>query len=246
VREAVVNAIAHKNYASGAPIQIRVYDDKISIADTCVLPEGWSVDDLLGPHASEPHNPKIANAFFLAGFVESWGRGVQKIFTECKLDGIYPPAYTMAGGSLVVELTAPEDRVIRTSGRIIGTNDSNTSSNKAGESEQTRTTSAIPGQLPPNLAELGGTWQRFSEFVRVCPSLSEFWDELTETERITIQYLAEHGPTQPRDLADAVGITPRSQQRLNGHLEKLGLITSSGQGRAKRYFINVTNPEGGQ
>ena len=82
VREAVVNAIAHKNYASGAPIQIRVYDDKISIADTCVLPQGWGVEDLLGPHASEPHNPKVASAFFLAGLVESWGRGVQKIFTE--------------------------------------------------------------------------------------------------------------------------------------------------------------------
>ena len=67
VREAVVNAIVHKNYPSGAPIQIRVYDNRLVVGNSCILPEGWNVDDLLAPHPSEPHNPKIASVFFLAG-----------------------------------------------------------------------------------------------------------------------------------------------------------------------------------
>lgn len=56
--------------------------------------------------------------FFLAGLVESWGRGVQKILTECKLDGIDEPTYRVSGSSLLVEFTAPEDRMVRTGGRL--------------------------------------------------------------------------------------------------------------------------------
>jgi ATP-dependent DNA helicase RecG len=118
VREVLVNAVAHKNYASGAPVQVRVYDDQLIVCNACVLPDGWGIEDLLGFHASEPHNPKIANAFFLAGLVESWGRGVQKVFTECKLDGILPPEYSLAGGSLLVRLTAPAERIVQTGSRM--------------------------------------------------------------------------------------------------------------------------------
>lgn len=46
--------------------------------------------------------------------MESWGRGIQKIFTECKLDGIEPPEYGLAGGSLLVTFSAPASRVVRT------------------------------------------------------------------------------------------------------------------------------------
>ena len=46
--------------------------------------------------------------------MEGWGRGIQKIFTECKLDGIEPPEYSLAGGSLLVTFSAPASRVVRT------------------------------------------------------------------------------------------------------------------------------------
>lgn len=51
IREAVFNAIAHK-----IPIQIRVYADKIMIANDCVFPDDWTVDDLMGSHRSRPYN----------------------------------------------------------------------------------------------------------------------------------------------------------------------------------------------
>lgn len=118
VREAVVNAVAHKDYASGSPVQIRVYDDRLLIGNTCILPQGWTVDDLLGFHTSEPHNPKVANVFFLTGLVESWGSGVEKILTERKFDGIDEPTYRVSDGSLLIEFTTPEDCVARTGGRL--------------------------------------------------------------------------------------------------------------------------------
>jgi ATP-dependent DNA helicase RecG len=231
VREAVVNAIAHKNYASGAPIQIRVYDDKVSIADTCVLPQGWGVEDLLGPHVSEPHNPKVANAFFLAGFVESWGRGVQKIFTECKLDGIYPPTYTMAGSSLIVELTAPEERVVRTGGRVVGTSAAKEGSDSIGSNGETQSNAAKPGQLPPVLAELGGTWR----------NLAELWDDLSKPEKLVLEYIAENGVVQPKELDAAIDFPVRTLQRASAHLIELGLIEASGKSNARRYSIKKTD-----
>lgn len=114
VREAVVNAICHKRYASGAPIQIRVWDDRLRVGNTAVLPDGWDMGVLLGPHESEPYNPKVANAFFIAGLVETWGRGVQRVIDGCRADGIPDPEYRLAGGSILVDFTAPEDRVVRT------------------------------------------------------------------------------------------------------------------------------------
>jgi ATP-dependent DNA helicase RecG len=63
-----------------APVQIRVYEDRLSIWNPAVLPEGWRLKDLLGEHASLPYNPHVANAFFRAGEIEAWGRGLQRIF----------------------------------------------------------------------------------------------------------------------------------------------------------------------
>ena len=84
LREAVVNAIVHRDYAVAAPIQIRVYDDRLSIWNPGQLPEGWSFETLLGLHPSQPYNPDVANAFFRAGEIEAWGRGIRRVMEACR------------------------------------------------------------------------------------------------------------------------------------------------------------------
>lgn len=69
----------HKNYASGIPIQISVYDHQLVIWNPGRLSEDWSVESLLGKYPSVPFNPLVANAFFRAGYIESWGRGIERI-----------------------------------------------------------------------------------------------------------------------------------------------------------------------
>jgi ATP-dependent DNA helicase RecG len=55
------------------------------------LPQDWTIDTLMQKHNSEPHNPSIAAPFFLAGYIESWGRGIEKIIEESqKFNGITP------------------------------------------------------------------------------------------------------------------------------------------------------------
>lgn len=72
-------------------------------------------------HASSPYNPNIAHVFYLAGFIESWGRGIEKICSACQKDGVPQPVYTINPGDIMIEFTAPEDRVIRSvTGRVTG------------------------------------------------------------------------------------------------------------------------------
>ena len=106
VREAVYNAIVHKNYATQIPIQISIYKNKLYISNDCILPSGWTVETLMGKHRSKPFNPNIANGFFRAGFIETWGRGVEKICEACKNYGTKLPEYTVYPEDIMIKFEA--------------------------------------------------------------------------------------------------------------------------------------------
>jgi len=94
VREALHNAVAHKDYASAPPIQISVYKDKIMIWNFGQLPEDWTMEKLTtSKHPSMPYNPDIANAFFRIGYIEAWGRGFSKMTNQCLEAGLPKPLY---------------------------------------------------------------------------------------------------------------------------------------------------------
>ena len=97
LREALLNAVAHKDYAGCTPIQIRVYGDRIKIWNEGQLPENWTVENLLQEHSSRPYNPDIANAFFRCGYVESWGRGIEKMTEQCTTAKLPVPIITNKG-----------------------------------------------------------------------------------------------------------------------------------------------------
>ena len=71
--------------------------------------EHWFADKLSQPHASKPFNPDIANAFFRAGEIEAWCRGIQRIFEVCKAQGVPTPAIDYTPGDFSIEFAyAPE------------------------------------------------------------------------------------------------------------------------------------------
>ena len=103
VREALLNAVAHKDYSGLTPIQIRVYKDKIMIWNEGHLPEDWTISNLFKNHSSRPYNPDIANAFFRSGYIESWGRGISKMAELCEAKGLPKPTYLVEGSDFWVE-----------------------------------------------------------------------------------------------------------------------------------------------
>jgi ATP-dependent DNA helicase RecG len=106
LREAILNAIAHKDYGSNSPIQISVHDNGLYIWNDGRLPENWTIDDLLKKHSSRPYNPLIANTFFRAGLVEAWGRGIEKVIHECIEHGCPEPNFDYRESGLMVEFKA--------------------------------------------------------------------------------------------------------------------------------------------
>ncbi len=103
IREALINAIVHRNYF-GPPIQISLYEDKMMIWNVGELPEQLKIEDLKKKHASYPRNPRLANVFFKGGLIEAWGRGTLKIVKECVEYGLPEPDIEIMTGGIAVTI----------------------------------------------------------------------------------------------------------------------------------------------
>jgi ATP-dependent DNA helicase RecG len=100
LREGILNSIIHKNFGDNADIFLWVYDDKLTIWNPGKLPDDWTIEYLKGDHVSEPRNRLIAKVFFMAGYIESWGRGINLIYQACKDYGIPDPIITQEAGGM--------------------------------------------------------------------------------------------------------------------------------------------------
>ena len=103
IREMLLNALVHRNYM-GAPIQIRVYDDKISIWNEGTLPDGLTLDALKRSHSSRPRNPIIADVSFKGGYIDAWGRGTIRILDTCKQAELPEPEMQEQDGGFIITL----------------------------------------------------------------------------------------------------------------------------------------------
>lgn len=101
LREAILNSIIHKDYLSTF-IFLRVYDDQLNIWNPGRLPDALSLEQLKQKHSSYPRNRLIANVFFSAGYVESWGRGIEIMVEGCRQYGIPDPVIEEEQGGMSV------------------------------------------------------------------------------------------------------------------------------------------------
>jgi len=102
IREALANAITHRDYRSTSKIQVRIFDDRIEFWNPGRLPEGWTVETLKKKHESKPFNPLFAKAFFWIKYIEEVGTGTNKIIQWCREWGLPEPEFEYTGTSLVV------------------------------------------------------------------------------------------------------------------------------------------------
>jgi ATP-dependent DNA helicase RecG len=103
LREALVNALCHRDYSQqGAAISLAIFDDRLELWSEGGLPFGLEPEALKGDHASRPRNLLIADVFFRRGLIERWGRGTQVIVEECEQAGCTEPSYRVSGGCFVV------------------------------------------------------------------------------------------------------------------------------------------------
>ena len=92
LREALANALAHRDYmAGGGSVSLAIYDDRLDVVSVGPLPFGQRPEDLVEPHTSRPWNPSIAHVMYLRGLMETWGRGVGKMRELAARAGLDPP-----------------------------------------------------------------------------------------------------------------------------------------------------------
>lgn len=93
VREAVINAVAHADYAQrGAPIRLSIFDDRLEVESPGLLPFGLTIEDL--PHGvSKLRNRVIGRVFHSLGLIEQWGSGIQRMSTACREAGLDAPVF---------------------------------------------------------------------------------------------------------------------------------------------------------
>jgi ATP-dependent DNA helicase RecG len=186
MREAILNAIVHKDYASGNPIQIRVYDNKVTIFNNGKLPADWSVEKLIEFHTSDPHNPNIANTFFRSGMTEAWGRGIEKIVRNSLESGKPEPSFETIGNGL---------RVIFATEQIY-------------------------------------TEQEFG--------LNDGLN-LSDVEKKIIFLMSENPGIHADEIADNLGLTKRSSEKIIRKLKELGVVDRTGSRKNGEWVIRQNN-----
>jgi len=93
LREAIVNAIVHADYAqSGAPIRVAVFDDRIEIENPGLLPLGLTIEDIQ-KGVSKLRNRVIGRVFHELGLIEQWGSGIQRMTAACREAGLPTPVF---------------------------------------------------------------------------------------------------------------------------------------------------------
>ena len=104
IREAIVNAVAHRDYNSSASVQVNVFIDRIEIWNPGKLPPQLTVELLKKPHPSFPHNPLICEPFYLARYIERAGSGTIEMIKQCRKNNLPEPEFMQKMGHFIAVL----------------------------------------------------------------------------------------------------------------------------------------------
>lgn len=106
IREAIVNAITHRNFLDRACVQVAVYDDRVEVTSPGMLYGGLTIEQIK-EGGSKIRNRCIAEVFGRMKIIESWGTGIKRMFSSCKEYGIREPELLEIGDSFRVNLYRP-------------------------------------------------------------------------------------------------------------------------------------------
>ncbi len=212
LREMVCNAIVHKNYL-GPHIQMRVWDDKIELWNFGELPYNYTIEKLLQTHESYPRNPLIAQIFYLAGLIEQWGRGYEKIHDAFVREHLMQPTFEQARGGILVTIPREKFIAIQT-GKSIGTETATAQDNQTSQKSVQKSVqkSTEKQQAIYDLIKNKGSLE----------PLNEPLNELLNTERIALLLDIPYSTAKRivKDL-EKKGLIVRVGSKKNGHWEIL-------------------------
>jgi ATP-dependent DNA helicase RecG len=122
VAEGIVNAVAHRDYASQGSVQVMLFTDRLEVWNPGRLPSSLSVANLRRPHGSVPHNPLLAEPLYLTQYIERMGTGTGDMIRRCREAGLREPEFRMADGFTLTlwRTRAPAAAAGKTAGIVSG------------------------------------------------------------------------------------------------------------------------------
>lgn len=209
LREGYYNALMHNFYADCVPIQIRVNPTDMWISNSLAFNSPWTPEKLLACHSSRPSNNLIANAFHIAGFVESWGRGIQNMIRDSIAYGCPAPTYGDQPQTVRLVLKAhPEVIDLQPNSSINFGKEKSTAENDR---------SGLQGDSLSNLHPL---------YTQLTPTLHPLYTRIKENPQITHMQLSE-----------MLAIHPETVRRRINQLKELGLIRREGSDKTGYWVV---------
>jgi predicted HTH transcriptional regulator len=104
IREAIVNAVAHRDYSSAGAVQVSVFADRVEVWNPGALPSSLTIESLRHPHGSIPRNHRICEVLFLARYIEKYGTGTLMMIRESLAHNLPEPDFAQRGGEFTVAL----------------------------------------------------------------------------------------------------------------------------------------------
>jgi len=93
IAEAIVNAVAHRDYTNNGSVQVMLFKDRLEIHNPGALPLGWTVEKLKGLHTSVPRNLLLAEPMYQAGYIERLGTGTSDMVSDANQAGLVDPVF---------------------------------------------------------------------------------------------------------------------------------------------------------
>jgi len=121
VAEGIVNAIAHRDYASEGSVQVMLFADRLEVWNPGRLPSSLTLARLRQPHGSVPHNPLLAEPLYLTQYIERMGTGTGDMIRRCREAGLREPRFELADGfTLTLWRIRDASEAAKTSGKASG------------------------------------------------------------------------------------------------------------------------------
>ena len=102
VAEGIVNAVAHRDYASNASVEVQLFPDRLEIWNPGTVHPPLTLEKLYYPHASQPNNPLIAEPLFLTKYIEKAGTGTVDMIERCRAAGMKQPEFRVDTGFFIL------------------------------------------------------------------------------------------------------------------------------------------------
>ncbi len=214
LREAIVNAVTHRNYLlKGQDIKVSIYDNRIEVSNPGELPAGYSVDDIGKIDFSKLRNVTIGRIFSELNIIEQWGRGFTNIIESCKqYENIVPEFIEELLNFKVIFSKKTTDKEVRE-----------------------RVVDKVREKVGEKVVRKGGQ-KKWSEKV-VRKSGQKKWSELSQRQVQILQIIEKNPKITRKMLSEEVGINPSVIQKHINKLKQKGLLKRIGPAKGGYWEI---------